>query len=175
MYWYVLFTKTGREKKVEQFLKKSLDKDLYVPFIPVQETLFKISGQVKKEIKPLFPSYVFIESEISGLEFVKRTSSLFFTSNDIIMLLKYDNTMNEIAMREEEKNLLSSLYNDHYCIEASSGIIVGNTVYINEGPLKGRESLVKKIDRHKRNAIIEMYFMSSIRQLSVPLEIVSKM
>lgn len=52
MYWYVLFVRTGREYMAEQFLKNRLDTNLFMPFIPMLETLFKISGQIRKEIRP---------------------------------------------------------------------------------------------------------------------------
>lgn len=173
MCWYILFTRTGREGKVEQLLKERLDTDIYLPFIPMLETLFKNSGQVRKELKPLFPSYVFIESEISRLEFVNDIRSIIFNSKDVLRYLRYGDS-DEIAMREQEKCMLFSLCNDDHCIESSRGIIEGNNVYIKEGPLKGKESIVRKIDRHKRRAIIDLDFMGSVRQISVALEIVEK-
>ena len=66
MYWYILFVRTGREQKVEQLLIEKLDTDLFIPFVPVHERIFKIGGVLKRELKPLFPRYVFIESEISS-------------------------------------------------------------------------------------------------------------
>jgi transcriptional antiterminator NusG len=173
MYWYVLFTRTGREGKVEQLLKKRLDADAFAPFIPMLETLFRISGQVRKELKPLFPGYVFIESELPGVEFIKSVGTIIAYSRDIIRFLRYENT-DEIAMREHERRALMGLCNDPYCIESSSGIIVGNRVYINEGPLKGLESIVRRIDRHKRRAIVELNFMGMVKQVNVALEIVQK-
>jgi len=172
MYWYVIFVLTGREYKVEWFLKERLDADLFTPFIPLHECIFKKKGIVKKEVKPLFSSYVFIESEMPGQEFIKSVSNIFRTSNDIIRLLKYSDT--EIAMRESERQALLSLSNDDYCIESSTGIKEGSRIYITDGPLKGRESIIKKVDRHKRKAWIEMEFMGEIRLVTVGLELVSK-
>ncbi|MCX7746320.1 MAG: hypothetical protein N2645_05450 [Clostridia bacterium] len=65
VYWYILFVKTGQEQRVEQFLKERLDSCILLPFIPLLEKPFKVSGTVKKELEPLFPGYVFIESEVS--------------------------------------------------------------------------------------------------------------
>jgi len=70
MYWYVLFTRTGREEKVEQFLKKQLDNDVFMPFIPMLQLIFKNSGRIKEKLKPLFPCCVFIQSGVVvGQEF----------------------------------------------------------------------------------------------------------
>ena len=102
MYWYVLFTRTSREEKVEQLLKKRLDTDVFIPFIPMLETIFKNAGRIRKELKLLFPSYVFIESEVSSLEIIKNTRNIISASINIIRFLQYEDT-GDIAMREHEK------------------------------------------------------------------------
>ncbi len=173
MFWYVLFVQTGREHKIENFLKEQLDSNLFIPFVPLQETLFRIAGTVKKELKPLFPGYIFVESELTSQEFIRRTSTLLYASHMIVGLLKYSDT--EIAMRESERRMLLSLCNDGHCIESSSGIIEGTRIYITDGPLKGRESIVKKVNRHKRLAWIEMEFMGELRRIGISLELVSKL
>ncbi|MFU0800427.1 MAG: antiterminator LoaP [Xylanivirga thermophila] len=173
MYCYVLFTCTGREEKVKKILEKRLDNKVFMPFIPMSEAIFRRSGQTKKELRPIFPSYVFIESELSSIEVIQKTRHIIYASKDIISFLQYDDT-GDIAMKDHERNMLLRLCNDDRCIESSSGIIVGTRVYINEGPLIGLESIIKKTNRHKRRAIIELEFMGEIRQVSVPLEILKK-
>ncbi|NLM10169.1 MAG: antiterminator LoaP [Clostridiaceae bacterium] len=172
MYWYVLFVRTVQEFKVEQLLKERLDSDLFMPFVPLREIFFKKAGIMKKELKPLFPGYVFVESELSNREFIKKVRTLIYNSRSIFSLLKYSDT--EFAMRESEKQMLLILCNDDRCIESSKGISEGNKIYITDGPLKGRESIVKKVDRHKRRAEIELEIMGDIRCISVSLEIINK-
>lgn len=172
MDWYVLFVLTGKEHKVEKLLKKSLDQNVFIPFIPLQERLFKISGSIKKEIKPLFPGYVFIESETSSQEFIKNIKIFISISSDIISILRYAD--NSFAMRYAERQMLLSLCNEDHCIESSSGIIVGERVHITDGPLKDRESIVRKVNRHKRQAWIEIEFMGEIRLIGVALDVVEK-
>lgn len=172
MYWYVLFVRTGQEQRVERLLKVQLDTDVFMPFIPLNERLFKKSGIVKREIKPLFPSYVFIESDISNQEFSYSISKIIRSSNDIVRILKYSDT--EISMRDSEKQALMKLYNGYHCIELSKGIIVGDRIHITDGPLIGCESMVKRVNRHKREAWIELEFMGEKRLLNVSLEILDK-
>ena len=172
MYWYVLFVRSGREEKVERLLKSRLDKDLFYPFVPLHERIFKKAGVLSKEIKPLFPSYLFIESEIPGHEFVKMTSQLISSIKDIVRLVKYSNT--EISLRESERLMLLSLSNSNRCIELSCGVIEGDKVRIVEGPLKGQESIIKKINRHKRQAWIEIKFIGDIQMVNLALDIVEK-
>ncbi|WP_226001902.1 antiterminator LoaP [Paenibacillus sp. BJ-4] len=172
MNWYVFFVRTGREERVKQLFNEWLDSEVYKPFIPLQERLFKVAGTVKKELAPLFPSYVFIESNLPDLQFVTNANSVICTSSDIIRLLRYSKL--EASMRDSERQMLESLCNDSYCIESSTGIIEGDNIRIIDGPLKGRSSIVKKIDRHKRQAVIQLEFMGDTRLVNVALEIISK-
>ncbi|SHJ86046.1 transcriptional antiterminator NusG [Clostridium cavendishii DSM 21758] len=172
MNWYILFVRSGKENKVMNLLRNWLDKEILRPFIPSKQKLFKTSGFVKREINPLFPGYVFIESEITEIEFIKNINKFIYASSDIIRILKYSDT--EIAMRENEKNILLRLCNDDYCIGISKGIKCKDEIHIIDGPLKGCESIVKKINRHKRQAWIEMEFMGDVRVMIVALEILEK-
>ncbi|HEY9062624.1 MAG TPA: antiterminator LoaP [Pseudobacteroides sp.] len=172
MYWYVLFVLTGQEQKVKQILGKQLNGNLFQPFVPLHEQIFRSLGTVNKELKPLFPGYVFIESEVSVQEFINSISTIIYNSNDIVRVLKYCDK--EIAIRESEKRMLLNLCNENYCVELSSGIIKGDRIYVTSGPLKGYESIIKKINRHKRLAWIEVEFLGHIKQVSVPLEIVER-
>ncbi|QNU66244.1 antiterminator LoaP [Ruminiclostridium herbifermentans] len=172
MYWYVLFVHTGREFRVEQLIKKRLDSEKFRPFVPLHEKIIKISGIVKKEVSPLFPSYVFIESEVPSQEFIEKVSPLIHNSLDIVHLLKYSDS--EIAIREAERKKLLSLYNDNYCIESSKAIIEGDKIYITDGPLIGQESIIKRVDRHKRRAWIEIDLMGDTKLINVAIEIVKK-
>lgn len=53
-------------------------------------------------------------------------------------------------------------------------LMVGDRIQILDGSLKGLESIVRKVNRHKRQAWIEIEFMGDIRLVSVALEIVEK-
>ncbi|MEN2777205.1 antiterminator LoaP [Acetivibrio clariflavus] len=172
MYWYVLFVKAGKERKVEQYLRKQLNPDISIPFIPLQEILFRRSGTVKREIRFLFPGYVFIESILSDRQFIQVIKPVIAKCSDIISLLKYSNT--EISMKESEKNMLINLCNSEYCIEASYGVIEGDRIHIIDGPLKGMESIVRKVNRHKREAQVEIEIMGEVRLVTVALEVVEK-
>jgi transcriptional antiterminator NusG len=172
MYWYVLFVKASKERKVEQYLKKQLSTEEGMPFIPLQEILFRRAGEEKKELRFLFPSYVFIESILPDQEFIKVINPLIYKLSDIISLLKYSDS--EIAMKESERQMLLNLCNNDHCIETSYGIIEGDKIRISSGPLMGKESIVKKVNRHRREALIEIDIMGDTRLVSVALEIIDK-
>jgi len=121
----------------------------------------------------MFPSYVFVESQLSSSEFIQQSRKIILSSKDVIRLLSYGD-YDEIAIREDERVSLLKLCNMNNCVESSIGIIEGDMIFIKEGPLMGRESIIKKIDRHKRQAIICLDFMGAIRQISVALQIAEK-
>ena len=59
-------------------------------------------------------------------------------------------------------------------IGMSKGVIRNGRPVITSGPLKGREGLIRKIDRHKRIADIEIPLAGERRQVTVGLEIYEK-
>lgn len=59
-------------------------------------------------------------------------------------------------------------------IGISQGVIWNGKPVVMSGPLKGRESLIRKIDRHKRTAVIEIPFSEDRRRVTVGLEIYEK-
>ena len=77
-------------------------------------------------------------------------------------------------LNKDEKNFLSGFYDDNYVVEESCGFIKGDKVIIISGPLIGKESIIKRINRHKRIAEVEVNFMGDIRKVKVELEIISK-
>lgn len=59
-------------------------------------------------------------------------------------------------------------------IGMSRGIMRDGILMVTSGPLKGREELVRRIDRHKRIAEIEIPFGADNRRVTVGLEIYKK-
>ena len=56
----------------------------------------------------------------------------------------------------------------------STGYIEGDQVIVVEGPLKGYEGSIRKIDRHKRVAYLDLEGFEDVSSIKVGLEIVSK-
>ena len=59
-------------------------------------------------------------------------------------------------------------------MEMSEGIIENDRVIITKGPLKGNEGLIRKIDRHKRKAWLEIQMFRRTMEMQVGVEIVRK-
>ena len=87
-------------------------------------------------------------------------------------LLRADRTILELTKDEEE--LLLNLGGSDHIVEMSYGYMEGQKVTITEGPLKGFEGEIRKIDRHKRSCIVEIDMFGQKNRMTVGLEIVEK-
>jgi len=177
MYCYVLFVKTGYEHRVaDEIFYNWQIKDVSV-FVPMHDASFKKAGKVFLEKRLSMPSYVFIESPMRGQEFYLSAMHSILRSEHSIKLLKnghgYDDLCFEMAA--DEYDILEKLINKDSCIEMSQGVIEGTRVVVTNGPLSGFEGLIKRINRHKMEAIINIGFMGTVREMKVGLEIVKKM
>jgi transcriptional antiterminator NusG len=83
-------------------------------------------------------------------------------------------TKNEFAGNLALQTGISFCNSSRYVTEESKGFIIGDKIIVTSGPLKGRESIIRKIDRHKRRAEIEVAFLGDIRRINVALEVISK-
>ena len=79
-----------------------------------------------------------------------------------------------VLLQEGEIRLLKNLGVDKKSLEMSTGIIVDGNVMITGGPLTGMENCIRKIDRHKRKAWLEIGMFGRTMQIVVGLEITEK-
>jgi transcriptional antiterminator NusG len=172
--WCVLFVKTGAEEKLCKTVTSLVEISLISPFIITKEKYFRKSsgGILRKNI--CFPGYLFIETGLPAEKLTESIQEVIQHTKGIYRLLSYTDT-HDIFIREREISVLKTLCGESVCIKNSVGIIIGDTIRINSGPLVGMESIIKKIDRHGRSAIIELNFLGALRNVTVPLEITAKM
>ena len=147
--------------------KRALQGKISDAFAPKYEVLKKRDGAWRKELTILFPGYFFIEAD-SG-DVIKDNIKLFAGYGKPIDIGGF---YQPLAI--EEQRTLAELMNDSRIIELSRGNIYEGRCEVYEGPLKGRSELIKRIDRHKRIADIEIGFMGEHRLLRVGLEVVAR-
>ena len=100
---------------------------------------------------------------------------LFFELKRIIGLTKLLGTGETIvSLTDEEVSFLLRLGGEEQTVEMSEGIIENDRVVVLSGPLKGNEGLIKKIDRHKRKAWLEIEMFGRMVEMQVGLEVVGK-
>lgn len=166
--WYVIQVRTGMEEETRKQCEKIIDKEiLEKSFIPMYEQERKYQGKWHRELKVLFPGYVFLVSE--------DKEKLFFELKRVIGLTKMLGTGETIVpLTAEEVDFLLSFGREEQVVEMSEGIIENDRVIITKGPLKGNEGLIKKIDRHKRKAWLEIQMFGRTMEMQVGVDIVRK-
>lgn len=171
--YYVFFVQTGSENSVCRHINEKLSEYKQYTFSPKKEIVYKKAGKVSIQLKNMFPGYVFTKTEYTPLEFIQIVSLLVRQSRKVFRLLEMycPDSMN---LSLSEKEFLMKLCDDQFIVKKSTGLIIGDRIIVREGPLVGFESSIKKVDRHKRRAEIEIPFMGGLRRISLSLEIVSK-
>lgn len=166
--WYVIQVPTKKERLVCERIKDILSKDIYTEcFVPLAERVYKKEGKVKIVTRPLFPGYLFIISDYIEDVYLQIKKVPYFTR-----VLHAD--FQFVPLEWDEVAVFADFLNQEKVMEMSKGYIEGSQVYVTDGPLKGQEGRIKKVNRHKRIAIIETQFMGKMTSVHVPLEIVSK-
>ena len=174
---YALFVMTGHEHKVANIISRFWYIDGLKPFVPMFETHFRKSGKVHSEKRRWIPGYVFLESELNGLEFYLQIKPHISRTENALKLLRYgnDNTDSSFEIHEKEQTFLQNFLNNEQCVEMSHGYIKGTSVVVTDGPMVGFEGLIKKVNRHKMAATIETSLLGSMREITVGLEIITKL
>ena len=169
--WYVAYVGVGQEISACEICNRMISKDLLVEcFLPKYETMRKINGEWQRLHQLLFPGYVFLISN-SIIELLSKLAKLPIH----IRVLGQNNDEDKIiALSEEERDWLLAFTDKVHCIRMSRGYILGDKIIVSHGPLVGREAIIKKIDRHKRRAIVEISMFGRTTTASIGLEIVAK-
>lgn len=169
MNWYVLFVMGGKEHSICEFLNEKYQD--WQAFYPEKEVIHKKQGQQIVVKKPMFPSYIFIESNVWQEDIQQRIKAVRVMKQGIIKELRYEAAP---ALEKDEIRYLTSLMDEDHVVKRSIGYIENDKVMITEGPLQGLESEIIKIDRHKRQAVLRIRLLNREMEVSVSLEIVKK-
>ena len=167
--WYVIQVRSGKEEWVMRCCALMIDDPcLRKSFLPFSKRLRKVRGEWIEREEILFPGYVFMISEDPT-----RLYQALKKIPDLTKMLGKDKE--EIyPLPEDEVAFLKSFGKEEQIVEISSGYIEGDRIIVEQGPLKGKEGLIRRIDRHKRIAEIEIEFLGERRKAKVGLEIVRK-
>lgn len=166
--WYVMQVRTGTEENIRLQCSRRIPAGVLERcFIPYYEEKKKIRGEWTVQKKVLFPGYIFVVTE--------NIEQLYEALRSVIGLTRLIGTGREIVpLTEEEKNFLLEMGGEEQVVEMSEGIIENSRTKVLSGPLKGKEGLIRKIDRHKRKAWLEIEMFGREQTVEVGLEIVAK-
>lgn len=137
-------------------------------FYPQTETMRKFCGEWLKRQIPLFPGYLFADTNEPD-----ELRSLFFRVPKLTKLLGAGTEPIPLSIQETE--WLDRILNPSHVAEFSTGIIVGDRLTVESGALRGMEGLVRYIDRHKRTAVLEVEMFGRKVRTTLGLEVVRKL
>jgi len=175
--WYVMSVWMGKENSVVRDIKAyNAEKGIknISPFIPMKERFFKKGDCAKKENIMMFPGYVFAETPMGTGEFLSYARGVRWRYENPIEVLSYGDS-GEYALRMEERILLMQLMNHEWCVSASVGFKENGRTKIISGPLRGCEAQIKKIDRYKMNASVELDMHGKKMMVDVGLEFLERL
>jgi transcriptional antiterminator NusG len=160
--------RTGSEERIIEQLQKKAD---FKPFVLKREFIFRRKGVKSTFEKLCFPGYVFVESKLPPTDFIEVINPLIRRIEGFYRLLNYGNGV-EVAIREEERRVLATLFGDEHCIDVPQVLRVGDSVTVVSGVLRGHESRIIRIDRDKIVISVELFGKSI--EVTVGVEIVKK-
>lgn len=173
--WYVAQVATGQEERTLQLIRQHVgvgDGDegaiLKECFIPQYETKQRVGGEWVVRTRPLFPGYlIVITDHVEDLEQALRSVPAF---TKIL-----GNSDAFIPLGDADIAWLDAFTQaDHRVVDISEGIIEGDEIKITRGPLMNHVGWIKKIDRHKRLAYLEVEMFGRTIETKVGLEIIRK-
>ncbi|WP_426448189.1 antiterminator LoaP [Paenibacillus sp. S-38] len=181
MRWYALYVETGQEEVVRTLIRKQYDESAVYAIVPKRKLQERKQGRTYEVCKTMFPGYVLLKTKMN----LKTYHYLNRLPKSYRLLNTYNPRMQEGREGSVlEWDLCSQIDNDEMelllQLMGTDGIIGYSTVYVTstnvvvcEGPLKGKEGHIKKIDMRKKRARISLVFNGHERCLDVGIEMLT--
>ena len=125
--WYVVQVRTGDERKLAARLQLEVKAEGEDIFVPLFERRKSIRGEWTKVTTPLFPGYIFFQTD-NVKDFYLRLKKI----NAFTRILGTESGFSSISPDEEK--FLRILIGDDYIAQESVGVIEGDKITINYGP-----------------------------------------
>lgn len=166
--WYVIQVNTGDEEKILGMCTRVISKDMYNElFIPRYICSRRYMGDWHKEALIMFPGYIFADTDDIAA-FSMQLSKVYGMTRLV------GNGECPIPVNEREHKYLAGMMDGDHIIQISTGYLIGDNIEIIEGPLKPFSAIIRKVDRHKRTAEIDVNMYGVYAKAKVGLEIIKK-
>ena len=120
------------------------------------QLLKKQKGTWRLVTEVMFPGYVFLST--GDIDAVRERLKL---STSFARLLGAGDAI--FSLTSEEAAFVSEFGGADHVVGMSQGVIEDGRTVVRSGPLRGREGLVRKIDRHKRVAYLDVGLLDQAR------------
>ena len=166
--WYVVQTVAGREfavcRLIESLVEDDVLQECFVPRYEVQKQ-FRGSGAPVRHAVPRL--LIVVTDRVDELESQLRRVPAF------AWVLSNDGGFVPLE-RDEVAWIDAFTEKGHRTVGVSEGVIEGDRIIVLKGPLVGREGWIRKINRRKRTAYLEIDMFGRTIQTKIGLGIVRK-
>lgn len=136
-HWYAVYTKHQHEKKCADLLKQ---KSIEV-YLPLYESTRRWQDRKKVLSLPLFPSYVFLWSNLEARLNILNTPGVFFIVG---------NTRGACPVADADIASMKAMTNSRLPIEPHPVLRSGDRVRIRRGPLAGVQGILARVNNQDR-------------------------
>ena len=163
--WYVIQTVTGKEEELIDMMNTILGRDLYRDcFIIWAEWMKRLGGQWQIQVRPLFPGYVFVDSE--------QPEDLFFSLKRVPRFSRIIGNGRFVftPVEESEKTFLETLMwggnsgrekveSDYLVRRSLIDTTKDGKISRIHGALRLFENQIERVSLHKRYAVVRVRFL----------------
>lgn len=171
MSWYAICVKTGYEDDFCRYTDIIRDQRYaeieYTLLVPKRKIFERKQGIWREVVKTMFPGYVLLETDLIQDFFLHSRNS-----PHVIRFLRENSHFLEVKKDEIEQILRLADYQG--LIEISKAFVENERVRITEGPLLGREGIIKKIDKRKGRAKVKFTINQKVFLIDLGIEFMKK-
>lgn len=168
--WYVVQVMSGEEFHCLALCEGKLKGQGYRRmFVPRYARKKRFAGEWHEVLSVLFPGYLFVDTDeknidqlIQGLSEIPRMTKVLRDGETIAPITK------------EEQAYLMDMLDEEDVFRVSTGLMIGDEIWITEGPLRDYRGKIQRIDRHRRIADLQINLFGRQTPVQVGLEVVQK-
>lgn len=168
--WYMCYCPENDPAEFMEICREKISKEaLTEAFVPTYDKMKRYQGAWHIEKGIVFPGYVFFDSGNSDALFSELEQ---YSRKEKNLQGMFGENM--LCLQPEQERFLNSVLGKEKHLEFSKGYIKDGCTCVTQGPLQGKESMICRIDRHKRLAKLQIPIGCSRRDMYAGLEIVIK-
>jgi transcriptional antiterminator NusG len=172
MKYYAIQVKTGNEEKYIRLAERSLSvlENCSMKLIfPKRQLKIRRKGKETKEFLPLFTGYVFLETE-------ELTRELYWFIRSLTGFYRFLHSNDDVVPMEGKNLAILKHFMSFGSVAKISQVVFGENdkIAVIEGPLKGLEGSIIKVDKRKGRAKVRLDFYDTPYVLDFAFENLSK-
>ncbi|RME92122.1 MAG: hypothetical protein D6767_03905 [Candidatus Hydrogenedentota bacterium] len=176
MYYYAIYTTTGKELEYKNFLQKLAPEFTF--FFPRRELYIRRKGVTKKEVAPLYKGYFFLKSKDPiGMEqknFLEKEFRKHMPESFIKILGEDMENKKVMPLSSAEVNYIEMLTGGNEIIPSMKLLKEGDEYKVETGPLKGQKVQIVRVDKRKKRFVVRAVFLGETREIQLGMDYLSE-